>query len=237
MNAGSLAKTAAFSSCRLLRILVSPRFPPGFPEVYQRLPRGSPGIRDCQRFFDQVGHQTIYAFIGNKHFSLNCVIVTTYKNQEQSRQKSSTFLENKLLSKSKFSENFIFKSCSSSLIFLTFFFRKIPVWTIQYILNHYELFWSGPNCFGWVQIILVRLKLDFSALISKFVPSKIIFQVQIYRFKPRKRSRLHLTIRLSWHILSLPVPLHPTKKIGPVQMIGTQPNRSLCPSKKCFIMN
>ena len=102
--------------------------------------------------------------------------------------------------------------CSSSLIFLTFFFRKIPVWTIQYILDHYELFWSGPNCFGWVQIILVRLKLDLSALISKFVPSKIIFQIQIYRFKPRKRSRLHLTIRLSRHILSLPVPLHPTKK-------------------------
>ena len=27
------------------------------------------------------------------------------------------------------------------------------------------MFWGGPNFFGWIQIILVRLKLDFSGLI------------------------------------------------------------------------
>ena len=35
--------------------------------------------RYCPRFFDQVGHQTTYAFIGNKHFSLNHVIVIPTK--------------------------------------------------------------------------------------------------------------------------------------------------------------
>ena len=32
-------------------------------------------IRYRQRFFDQVGHQTTYASIGNKHFSLNNDVV------------------------------------------------------------------------------------------------------------------------------------------------------------------
>ena len=35
--------------------------------------------RDCPRFFDQVGHQTTYAYIGNKHFSLNHVFVRPTK--------------------------------------------------------------------------------------------------------------------------------------------------------------
>ena len=29
-------------------------------------------------------------------------------------------------------------------------------WTIQIVLDGYKLFWSGPNCFGQVQIILGR---------------------------------------------------------------------------------
>ena len=34
-------------------------------------------------------------------------------------------------------------------------------WTIQTVFDGYKLFWSGPNHFGQVQIILVRFKLDF----------------------------------------------------------------------------
>ena len=33
-------------------------------------------VRYRQRFYDQVGHKTMYASSGNKHFSLNLVIVT-----------------------------------------------------------------------------------------------------------------------------------------------------------------
>ena len=35
--------------------------------------------RVCPRFFDQVGHETMYASSRNKHFSLNLVIVTLTK--------------------------------------------------------------------------------------------------------------------------------------------------------------
>ena len=41
--------------------------------------------RYSPRFFDQVGHQTMSAYIENKHF------------YEQSQQKLGTFLENKVL--------------------------------------------------------------------------------------------------------------------------------------------
>ena len=34
-------------------------------------------------------------------------------------------------------------------------------WTVQIVLGWYKMFWLGPNCLGWVQIILVRFKLDF----------------------------------------------------------------------------
>ena len=38
-------------------------------------------------------------------------------------------------------------------------------WTVQIVLDGYKLFWSGPNRFGRVRIILVRFKLGFSGLI------------------------------------------------------------------------
>ena len=62
-------------------------------------------IRDRPRFFDQVGHQTTYVYIENKHFFTKSCHRQTYQNYEQSQQKLGTFLENKVLSK-----NFIFKS-------------------------------------------------------------------------------------------------------------------------------
>ena len=54
-------------------------------------------IRYRQRFFDQVGYQTTYASMGNKHFFTKQCHRQTYQNYEQSRQKLGTFLENKVL--------------------------------------------------------------------------------------------------------------------------------------------
>ena len=48
------------------------------------------------RFFDQVGHQTTYSSIGNRHFFTISCHRQTYQNYEQSRQKLGTFLENKV---------------------------------------------------------------------------------------------------------------------------------------------
>jgi hypothetical protein len=62
------------------------------------------------RFVDQVGHQTTNASIGNRHFFTISFHRQIYQNYEQSRQKLGTFLENKVLSKSKLSKNFLFKS-------------------------------------------------------------------------------------------------------------------------------
>ena len=42
--------------------------------------------RDRPRFFDQVGHQTTYAYIGNKHFFTKLCHRQTYQNYEQHSQ-------------------------------------------------------------------------------------------------------------------------------------------------------
>ena len=49
------------------------------------------------RFFDQVGHETMYASSGNKHFFTKSCHRQTYQNYEQIPQKLSIFLENKVL--------------------------------------------------------------------------------------------------------------------------------------------
>ena len=54
-------------------------------------------IRVRPRFFDQVGHQTTNASIGNKYFFSILCHRQTYQNYELSRQKLGTFLENKVL--------------------------------------------------------------------------------------------------------------------------------------------
>ena len=48
-------------------------------------------------FFDRVGHETMYAPSGNKHFFTKFCHHQTYQNYEQSKQKLGTFLENKVL--------------------------------------------------------------------------------------------------------------------------------------------
>ena len=56
------------------------------------------------RFFDQVGHQTTNASIGNVYFLTKSCHCQTYQNYEQSRQKLGTFSVNKVLKISKFSK-------------------------------------------------------------------------------------------------------------------------------------
>ena len=53
-------------------------------------------IRVRPRFFDQVGHETMYASSRNKHFFTKSCHPQTYQNYEQSRQKLGTILENKV---------------------------------------------------------------------------------------------------------------------------------------------
>ena len=53
-------------------------------------------IRVRPRFFDQVGHKTMYASSGKKHFFTKSFHHQTYQNYEQSRQKLGTILENKV---------------------------------------------------------------------------------------------------------------------------------------------
>ena len=44
-------------------------------------------VRDRPRFFDQVGHQTTYVYIGNKHFFTKSCHRQTYQNYEQPPQR------------------------------------------------------------------------------------------------------------------------------------------------------
>ena len=77
------------------------------------------------RFFDKVGHETMYASSGNKHFFTKSCHRQTYQKYEQSQQKLGTILENKVPQKSKFSITLFYKSWSPSQIFLIdFFLRK-----------------------------------------------------------------------------------------------------------------
>ena len=53
-------------------------------------------IRVRSKFFDQVGHETMYASSGNKHFFTKFGHRQTYQTYEQSLRKLGTILENKL---------------------------------------------------------------------------------------------------------------------------------------------
>ena len=57
---------------------------------------GGQTIESVQDFFDQVGHETMYASRGNKHFFTKSCHRQTYQNYEQSRKKLGTILENKV---------------------------------------------------------------------------------------------------------------------------------------------
>ena len=66
-------------------------------------------IRVRPRFFDQVGHETMYASSGNKHFFIKSCHHQTYQNYEQSWQKLGTILENKYLKNQKLKKRFLIK--------------------------------------------------------------------------------------------------------------------------------
>ena len=53
-------------------------------------------IRVLSQFFVRVGHETMYAYSGNKHFFNKSCHRQTYQNYEQSQQKLGTILENKV---------------------------------------------------------------------------------------------------------------------------------------------
>ena len=61
------------------------------------------------RFFDQFGHEFMYASSGNKHFFTKSCHCQTYQNYEQSRQKLGTILGNKYLKNQNFKEHFLIK--------------------------------------------------------------------------------------------------------------------------------
>ena len=54
------------------------------------------GSRVRPRFFDQVGHETVYASSENKYFFTKSCHRQTYQNYEQSQQKIGTILGNKV---------------------------------------------------------------------------------------------------------------------------------------------
>ena len=69
--------------------------------------------RDRLRFFDQVGHQTTYAYIGNKHFFTKSCHCQTYQNYEQPPQSLQNVYFQSHFSPSKINR-----------IFLIFFFKE-----------------------------------------------------------------------------------------------------------------
>ena len=54
------------------------------------------GSRVRPRFFDQVGHETVYASSENKYFFTKSCHRQTYQNYEQNQQKIGTILGNKV---------------------------------------------------------------------------------------------------------------------------------------------
>ena len=53
-------------------------------------------LRVRQRFFGQVGHETMYESRRNKHFFIKSCYHQTYQNYEQSQQKLGTILGNRV---------------------------------------------------------------------------------------------------------------------------------------------
>ena len=91
--------------------------------------------RVLSRFFDPIGHETMYASSGNKHFSLNNVTIRPTKIYKQSRQKLGKFLENKVFQKLRFSKTFLIKSWSTSQIF----FKDKKIEMIRSFFNNEKL--------------------------------------------------------------------------------------------------
>ena len=76
--------------------VVNPLHPFKIYREFRIFIKGKLHIRVHSRFFDQVGHETMFASSGNKHFFTKSCHCQTYQNYEQSRQKLGTILENKV---------------------------------------------------------------------------------------------------------------------------------------------
>ena len=66
-------------------------------------------VRVRPRFFDQVGHETMYASSGNKHFFTNLVIVRPTKIMNRADENWAQFYKIKYLKNQKFQKHFVVK--------------------------------------------------------------------------------------------------------------------------------
>ena len=114
-------------------------------------------IRDCPRFFDQVGHQTIYACIENKCFFTKSCHCQTYQNYEQPPQSLQNlyFQSHFLASKIKGIFLIFFSSVKNirlgdQLLLMNFF------WKLKYFV-----FWKCAQFFSPLFIILVGLTMTW----------------------------------------------------------------------------
>ena len=64
--------------------------------IFKHISLNELGSRVRPRFFDQVGHETVYASSENKYFFTKSCHRQTYQNYEQSQQKIGTILGNKV---------------------------------------------------------------------------------------------------------------------------------------------
>ena len=85
------------------------------------------------RFFDQLGHETMYASCGNKHFFTKSCHPQTYKNYEQHPPQTS--------------QNLYFQS-HFSVLKIGRIFLKILIFKIIYILKLCPIFVGSVHNFG-----------------------------------------------------------------------------------------
>ena len=76
------------------------------------------------RFFNQVGHETMCASTGNKHFSLNLAIVRLTKIMNRADKNWAQFWEIKYLKNQNFQEHFLIK-VGLLVKYSSYNFRKI----------------------------------------------------------------------------------------------------------------
>ena len=93
------------------------------PKLNLQVPAEGLEIRYCPTFFDQVGHQTMSAYIENKHFFTKSGHRQTYQNYEQPLQSLQNLYFQSHFSASKIFLNFFF--CEEYLTRRSTFFNEI----------------------------------------------------------------------------------------------------------------
>ena len=105
------------------------------------------------RFFVQVGHQTTYAYIGNKHFFSKSFHHQTYQNYEQSPQRLQNLYFQSNFSASKIKRIFLnFFFCEEYLTrrstFISEMFWKLLIFTVLCFLKMCPIFVGSIHNFG-----------------------------------------------------------------------------------------